>query len=90
MVHNLKLAKIFWIITTAFAIFAALGGVLFRGIYVNLFPIDFLLGAFSQDVLTILVCALLFVLIAITQKKDVKKQVVIIGLLSTNTQVLMD
>jgi hypothetical protein len=83
MVHNLKLAKIFWTITTAFAFLAALGGVLFKGIYVNLFPADFLPGAFPQDVLTILVCIFLFVLIASTKENDVKMQIVIIGLLGS-------
>lgn len=83
MVHNLKLAKIFWIITTAFAFLAALGGVLCKGIYVNLFPADFLPGAFFQDVLTIFVCVFLFILIAITKTKDIKMQVVIIGLLGS-------
>ena len=83
MVHNLKLAKIFWTITTTFAFLAALGGVLFKGIYVNLFPADFLPGAFPQDVLTILVCVFLFVLIAITKENDFKMQVVIIGLLAS-------
>jgi hypothetical protein len=83
MVRNLKLAKIFWSITTAFAFLSALGGVLFRGIYVNLVPADFLPGAFPQDVLTILVCVFLFVLIGITRQNDVKKQVVVIGLLGS-------
>ena len=83
MVHNLKLAKIFWTITTAFTFLAALGGVLFNGIYVGLFPADFLPGAFPQDVLTILVCIFLFVLIATTRESDIKKQVVILGLLGS-------
>jgi hypothetical protein len=83
MINNLKLAKIFWSITTTFAFLAALGGVLFKGIYVNLFLKDFLPGAFPQDVLTILVCVFLFVLITITKQNDVKKQVVIIGLLGS-------
>jgi hypothetical protein len=46
MVPNLKLAKIFWSVTTALTFLAALGGVLFKGIYVGLFPADFLPGAF--------------------------------------------
>jgi len=83
MINNLKLAKIFWSITTSFAFLAALGGVLFKGIYVNLFLKDFLPGAFSQDVLTILVCVFLFVLITITKQNDVKKQVIIVGLLGS-------
>ena len=83
MVHNLKLAKVFWTITTAFTFIAALGGVLFRGIYINLFPTDFLPGAFPQDVLTIFVCVFLFVLIAVAGEKDVKSQVIILGLLGS-------
>ena len=80
MIPNLKLAKIFWSITTLLAMLAALVGILFKGIYVNVFPEDFLPGAFPQDVLTILVCLFLFWLIAVTKQKDVKKQVIIVGL----------
>jgi hypothetical protein len=80
MVGNLRLNKIFWSITALLAFASALAGILFRDIYAGLFPADFLPGAFPQDVLTVLVCITLFVLIVITKKKDVKKQVIIIGL----------
>lgn len=83
MIHNLKLAKILWTITAACAFVAALGGVLFKGIYVDLFTPDFLPGAFPQDVLTILICLFVFVLISITWENHVKKQVIIIGLLGS-------
>lgn len=83
MTLNLKLAKIFWSITTLLTVFAALAGILFRGIYTNVFPEDFLPGAFLQDVLTILVCLFLFWLIAVTKQNDVKKEVIIIGLLGS-------
>ena len=83
MIRNLRLAKVFWTITAIFTFLAALGGVLFKGIYVNLFPADFLPGAFPQDVLTIIVCIFLFVLIARTKENDVKLQVVILGLLGS-------
>jgi len=83
MIYNLKLAKLFWSITTAFAFLAALGGVLFRDIYINLFPADYLPGAFPQDVLTVIVCLILFVLIAIVSENDVKLQIVVIGLLGS-------
>jgi hypothetical protein len=83
MITNLKLAKIFWSITTLITLLAALAGVLFKGIYINLFPEDFLPGAFPQDGLTILICLFLFFLIAITKQNDVKKQVIIIGLLGS-------
>lgn len=83
MIHNLRLAKIFWIITTTCTFLAALAGVLFKGIYDNLFPADFLPSAFLQDLLTILVCIFLFVFIAINKENDVKMQVIIIGLLGS-------
>jgi hypothetical protein len=83
MISNLKLAKAFWAATAAFAFLAALGGVLVKGLYVGLFLEDYLPGAFPQDVLTLLVSGLLFVLIAVTKPGDVKKQIVAIGLLGS-------
>ncbi len=83
MVSNLKSAKIFWSVTTLLTLLAASAGVLFKGIYANLFLTDFLPGAFSQDVLTILVCLFLFWLIAVTKQNDIKKQVIIVGLLGS-------
>lgn len=83
MTPNLKLAKILWSLATLLALLAALPGVIFKNIYNGLFPADFLPGAFPQDVLTILVCMFLFWLIAITGQNDVKKQVIIIGLLGS-------
>ena len=83
MVRDLRLSKALWAITAALAFAAALAGVLFKGIYVGLFPEDFLPGALPQDVLTMLVCLLLFVLIAVTKPEHVKRQVVVIGLLGS-------
>ena len=83
MITNLKLAKIFWNTTTLLAMLAALAGILFKGIYTNLFPTDFLPGAFPQDVLTVLACLFLFWLIAVTKQNDLKKQVIIVGLLGS-------
>jgi hypothetical protein len=83
MILNLTLNKIFWSIPAILALLAALAGVLFNGIYLNLFPKDFLPGAFPQDILTIIVSILLLVLIKITRQNDVKRQIVIIGLLGS-------
>jgi hypothetical protein len=83
MVRNLRLSKIFWSLAAASAFLAALAGVLFKDIYVNLFQADFLPGAFPQDVLTIIVALSLFVLIATTKQNDVKKQIVIIGMIGS-------
>ncbi len=81
MVGNLRLAKVLWTVTAGLAFIAALGGVLSKGIYVGLFPPDFLPGAVLQDVLTLLVCITLLVLTWTTKQGDVRRQVIIIGLL---------
>lgn len=81
MIGNLKLAKVFWTITTALAFLAALGGILWRDIYVGLVPPSFEPGAFPQDVLTLLVCIGMLALIARTKENDVRRQVIIIGVL---------
>lgn len=83
MVRNLRLSKIFWSITAAFALLAALPGVLFKGIYDDVFTREFLPGAFPQDVLTILLALFLFVLIGATKENDTKKQVVIVGVIGS-------
>lgn len=83
MISNLKLAKALWAVTAALAFSAAPAGVVSRNIYVGLFPEDYLPGAFPQDILTMLVCVLLFVLVAITDRNDVKRQVVVMGLLGS-------
>lgn len=83
MVRNLRMCKIFWGLTAAFTFLAALAGVVNRDVYAGLFQEDFLPGAFPQDVITVLVALSLFALIVTTRKNDVKKQVIIIGLLGS-------
>jgi hypothetical protein len=83
MISNLRLSKIFWSITAVSAFLAALPGVLFNDIYVNLFLKDFLPGAYPQDILTMMVSVFLLVLIASTRQNDVKKPIIIIGLIGS-------
>ena len=79
----LTLAKGFWNITAAFALVSALAGVINKNIYNNLFPIEFLPGAFPQDVITVLLCLLMFWLSNRIKQNDIKKQVVMAGLLGS-------
>jgi hypothetical protein len=83
MVSHLRLARAFWGVTALLGFCAGLAGVLVRNIYGGLFPEDFLPGAFPQDILTMLVCVLLLVLAATIKESDVKRQVVVIGLLGS-------
>jgi len=83
MVAHLRLARLLWALTAALAFAAALGGVLTPGLYVGLFPEDFLPGALYQDVLTLGVCAALFGLAAVTRPEHIRRQVVALGLLGS-------
>ena len=83
MVRNLQLAKIFWSIPAAFALLASLAGILWRDMYVGVFAPEFLPGAFAQDILTVAVCTSLLMLIVTTKERDIRKQVVIIGLIGS-------
>lgn len=83
MVANLRLCKIFWTLTTSIALIAALGGIVFRDLYQGLFPPAFMPGALPQDIFTVLVCLLLFFLIATVKQTGIVQQVVIIGLIGS-------
>ena len=83
MVPNLKLARIFWNITATFALISALAGVINKNIYNNLFPIEFLPGAFPQDVITVLLCLFMYRLSSSIKQNDIKKQIVMVGLLGS-------
>lgn len=81
MTGNLRLARTLWAATALLAFVAALGGVLNRDIYAGLFPEEYLPGAFPQDVLTLVVSAVLLALAVATREAQVKRQVVALGLL---------
>jgi len=83
MVRNLHLAKIFWSIPAACALTAALAGILSKDLYAGVFAPEFLPGAFAQDLLTVVVCICLLILIAGTKEGDMRKQVVILGLIGS-------
>ena len=83
MVRNIRLVRIFWGITAAFAFLSALAGILSRDIYSGVFAVEFLPGAFAQDVVTLLVSLVLFILIRGTWEGDFRKQIVIVGLIGS-------
>ena len=83
MLNNLKTNKILWIITTSLTLVVALIGVILPHIYDDVFPKEFILGALPQDVLTILICLVLFVVISKVKEDNVKFQIVIIGVISS-------
>lgn len=80
---NLRLNRTLWILNGVLAFAAAAGGVIKRDIYTGLFPKDFLPGAFPQDILTMLTSVLLVLLALGTRAGDVRKQVVITGLIGS-------
>ncbi len=83
MMPNLRLAKIFWTIPVAGAFVASLCGVIWRDIYVGLFAPEFLPGALPQDILTLLLCPFLFLHIVRVQRDELRRQVVIAGLIGS-------
>lgn len=83
MVPNIKTAKLLWILTEILTLVAAAGGLFVKGIYDDLFQADYLPGAVAQDVITILLSVLLIFLIYATQENDVKKQIIILGVLGS-------
>jgi hypothetical protein len=83
VLENLRLNKLFWTITTALALAAALAGIVDRNLYDGLFPKDFLPGAFPQDILTVLACVALFIVIATMREGEVRKQVVVLGVIGS-------
>ena len=83
MVPNIKTAKLLWMITEILAIVAAAGGLLVKGIYDNLFQADYLPGAVAQDIITVLLSVVLIFLIVSTKENDIKKQIIIMGVLGS-------
>ena len=83
MTPNIKTAKLLWNITEILTLVAAVGGLLVKGIYDNLFQADYLPGAEAQDIITVLLSAFLIFLIYSTKESDIKKQIIIIGVLGS-------
>ncbi len=83
MVPNIKTAKLLWSITEILTLVAAAGGLLVKGIYDNLFQADYLPGAVAQDFITVVLSLFLLVLIYFTKQENIKKQVVIIGVIGS-------
>jgi hypothetical protein len=81
MVGNLRMNKVLWSIAACLALFVSVYGLLNNGIYRNLMPDGFVAAQYSQDILTIIVCALLFFLIHRTTEKSYKEPLIIIGIL---------
>lgn len=83
MVPNLKLARIFWNITATLAVISALTGIINKNIYNNLFPPEYLPGAFPQDVITVLLFLFIYWLSNSIKQNNIKKQIVMAGLLGS-------
>lgn len=75
--------KVFWLIAAGLALLASVYGLLNNGIYRHLMPAGFIAAQYSQDILTIMVCALLLVLIYRTTEQSFKEPIIIIGILGS-------
>jgi len=83
MLRNLRTNKILWYITTGFTFVAAVVGSVIPNLYNGLFPREFIPGAWPQDVLTVLICLILFILIHKMKDDDTKLQIVIMGIIGS-------
>lgn len=83
MVTNLKAAKVLWSLTEVLTLIVSIGGLLIKGIYENLFQADYLPGAVAQDLITLVLSLCLLVLIYFTKQEDIKKQVIILGVIGS-------
>jgi hypothetical protein len=81
MIHNLKLNKVLWGVTTLLAFFAAVYGLINNSIYFDLFPLNFIAAQLPQDWLTILVCIFLTWLIITTKEDSIKRPIIILGIM---------
>lgn len=72
-----------WTITTLLTLSAAVWGVLYPGIYSEVVSSNLIPATYAQDLLTITVCFALLVLIFFTKQNDVKKQIVILGIIAS-------
>lgn len=81
--HNLKLNKTLWFVISVLTLIAAIMGLVIKNLYLGLVRYDFIPTTFAQDILTILVVLGLWYLIYTTKKFDTKKQLVIIGIISS-------
>lgn len=81
MVNNFSLNRIIWIVTFICALTVSIAGVLDTGIYAKVVSKEILPGAFSQDLITVVSSILGIVLLITTKEKQVKRQIIIFGLL---------
>ena len=83
MVANLRTAKILWSITEFLTFIVSIGGILVKGLYEGLFQADYLPGAVAQDLISVVLSLVLLGLIYFTQQDDIKKQIIIIGVIGS-------
>jgi hypothetical protein len=81
--QNLKLNKILWFVISSLVLIVATVGLVVKNLYVGLVRYDFIPTTFAQDILTIFLVFGLLYLIYTTKKSDIKKQLVIIGIISS-------
>lgn len=81
MINNLAANRILWIITGVLALAVSAIGIFSPLIYYKIVAPALLPGAFSQDIMTVFASLLLIILSLSTRKNNVKKPVIIFGIL---------
>jgi hypothetical protein len=81
--RNLGKNKILWFATTFLTLAAAVLGIAIPNFYGKVLTASLIPAGYAQDLLTILVCLVLFWLIFMTKECDLKRQVMIIGIIGS-------
>lgn len=82
MINNLRINKLLWIITTVLSLFVATVGVIQQNIYDGLVISKYMAGTITQDIMTIIISIIALVIIFIMKEKNIKMQIIIIGIMS--------
>ena len=82
MINNLKINKLLWIVTMGLSLYVALVGVINQSIYDNVVSSKYFAGTIAQDIMTIFISLIGLVIIFVMREKNIKMQVIIIGIFS--------
>lgn len=81
MIQNLAKNKILWLLAASLSLIAASAGVLSPGVYSKVISTEMLPGTISQDLMTIVLAAIMLVLTVLVKEGSTRTQVVILGIL---------
>jgi hypothetical protein len=83
MLENFRTNKTLWYVTVFLTFLSAVAGIIYPKIYDGLVAKEFIPGAFPQDILTVIICIVLFYVIYRMKESDIKLQIAVIGIIGS-------